>query len=554
MLIQGWNHDSNRANGAGKTAIFNALTFALYDRLPRKITATEILRRGCKSGNVEVRFEVGGNRHVVRRSRPKGFSYYRGEDTSVDPTPITQEELESVYKLNYKQFTMVAYCTQGSTGRFLSVNDADKKTFLLQLLNLAEFAAGKTIADEKAKALTKEFEDAASKIATMNSKISAYSESLVDEDTVLLKIEQSTAAETNFTNEIIQLQLIPKPDLSKYQKLEDDVVSKKNELTKAKTRREMLHEQYRKTSSKIRPFNGSSTCSSCGSKIDTSTAKAAHCQETASFEVELQSLKEQIDACDEALLREKQLNELHSKLREKKKLESYDYEVSSIKITELQSKIALKQQEIKNLNVKLQNNSDLHNKIKALELTCVQIANTQGGIRSKIELYKTVSAMYSPTGAQAYILDSVIESFNERIVEYVNLLWSNMTYELQSYKENVSGDMTAKFSELLMMDGKEISIGSLSGGEYRALSLCVDFALTDVLERQFGILVSPIILDEPFEGLDSIGRELIIDLLEALSKDRQIVIIDHVSEIKSMFSKVLMVEKRSGISSINLES
>jgi DNA repair exonuclease SbcCD ATPase subunit len=32
------------------------------------------------------------------------------------------------------------------------------------------------------------------------------------------------------------------------------------------------------------------------------------------------------------------------------------------------------------------------------------------------------------------------------------------------------------------------------------------------------------------------------------------VVIDHASELKSMFSKVLMVEKRSGISTVSLET
>ena len=221
---------------------------------------------------------------------------------------------------------------------------------------------------------------------------------------------------------------------------------------------------------------------------------------------------------------------------------------------ELQAKINLKRQELKQLNLKLQTNLELESKIKDLSEQRVQIVNNRGTILREIELYKTISAMYSPTGAQAYILDSVIESFNERVVEYVNLLWSNLTYELKSYKETVKGDVTAKFSELLVMDGKNTSIGSLSGGEFRALSLCIDFALIDVMERQFGISMSPIILDEPFNDLDSSGRELIVELLETLANKRQVVVVDHDSETKSMFSKVITVNKRNGISQISLES
>jgi DNA repair exonuclease SbcCD ATPase subunit len=128
-----------------------------------------------------------------------------------------------------------------------------------------------------------------------------------------------------------------------------------------------------------------------------------------------------------------------------------------------------------------------------------------------------------------------------------------MTYQLKSYKETVKGDVTAKFSEHLMMDGRPVSIGSLSGGENRALSLCVDFALVDIMERQFGIAMSPIILDEPFDGLDGAGREFIIELLEKFSVDRQVVVIDHASEVKGMFTKVINVEKRNGVSTVSLQ-
>src|SRR5690606_21362491 len=135
--------------------------------------------------------------------------------------------------------------------------------------------------------------------------------------------------------------------------------------------------------------------------------------------------------------------------------------------------------------LKLENNSELLNKIKVLSKAHTELLSQKGALEHKIELYKSVSAMYSPTGAQAYILDSVVDSFNREVLGYVNLLWSNVSYELRSYKESNKGETTAKFSEILTMNGKNVSIGSLSGGEYRALSLCVDFALIRVMEQHF---------------------------------------------------------------------
>ena len=42
VLVEGWNYDAERANGAGKSAIFNCISFALFDKLPRKMQITTL--------------------------------------------------------------------------------------------------------------------------------------------------------------------------------------------------------------------------------------------------------------------------------------------------------------------------------------------------------------------------------------------------------------------------------------------------------------------------------------------------------------------------------
>ena len=133
-------------------------------------------------------------------------------------------------------------------------------------------------------------------------------------------------------------------------------------------------------------------------------------------------------------------------------------------------------------------------------------------------------------------------------------MWDFASYELIPYKEKEDGELSTKFSEKFTINGKEVSVGSLSGGEYRALSLCVDIALIEVLELRNGISISPVVLDEPFDGLDADGRELVVDMLKTMSNSKQIIVIDHMAELKSMFSKTLTVEKRNGISAITIDT
>ena len=110
--------------------------------------------------------------------------------------------------------------------------------------------------------------------------------------------------------------------------------------------------------------------------------------------------------------------------------------------------------------------------------------------------------------------------------------------------------MKAKFSEKLVINGNPRSIGALSGGEHRCLSLAVDFAVIDVLETMFGFSLNPIMLDEPFDSLDAANRDRVVDLLEQLAVNRQIWVVDHAAESKAAFSNTVRVEKRNGISAL----
>jgi len=354
MLVQGWNHDVGRANGAGKTAIFNAIAFALYGQLPRKVTATEILRRGSRSGYAEVVLECGGDRFTVRRARPKGVTFSKNQAL----LEVTQEGFEQILKLNYNQFIISMYAAQGTSTRFLSINDSDKKQFLLQLLNLEEFSSCKLLADRKIKSLEDEITVLNSKIDSIDAKIDAYKESLCDENTFKYHIAGCNQHIADLTRDMSSVHLVPKPDLSRYQQVEEEIAQKKTEFTRVKARREMLHEQHRKLSAKAAtPFQGSDRCRACGTSLDLSSAKAAHEQEIAEYVRDLVGIKGEIDQCDTALLKEKSINDLSIKLRDKKKDESRDYEIAHSASVELQSKIGLKQQELKELNLKLSCNS-----------------------------------------------------------------------------------------------------------------------------------------------------------------------------------------------------
>jgi len=552
VLVEGWNYDANRANGAGKTAIFNSLSFGLFDKMPRKITSSQILRRGAKSGTVTVELESGGDLYKVIRHRPKGVEFYKNGIKQ----EITQEEWESKLRMNYDQFLLTLYNAQITVGglspRFLLVNDSDKKAFLLQLLNLAHFSSCKKKADEAVSRFEAAVSADLNSISSTQSKIEAYSESMVDAFETSNTIKELELDIAYMMDEITELSNTQKPDVSKYQRIEDGLRAKISAFDTAKARRSVLHDNYRKQNAKLHPFDGAAQCLECGTTLDIQDAMQAHEQQQDKIRAEASLTKVLIDECDALLANENEVLELLRKLKIKKNQETAEYDTAHARILELNSSLRIKQNLKESAVLKLAKNQDLVNKVKDLETTCQKLRDAIALNKRNIELYKTVVALYSPTGAQAYVLDSVIDCFNETVKEYIDIVWPNASYTLNSYKENVRGDVVAKFSETLVMNGEEVSIGSLSGGEFKALSLCVDFAMLDVLEKQFGISLNPVILDEPFDGLDAVGRELVVDLLTKLSVDRQIFVVDHASEVRASFSQCIKAEKRDGISTFDM--
>src|SRR5690606_20360512 len=113
-----------------------------------------------------------------------------------------------------------------------------------------------------------------------------------------------------------------------------------------------------------------------------------------------------------------------------------------------------------NLNLKLSQNNELLSKIEILESLKIKVSEHVAKKQLDFDLYKTLSSIYSPTGAQAYILDSVVDSFNSSVSKYVDMVWPLASYTLTTHKETSKGDVVAKFSETLIIDGKEVSMGS----------------------------------------------------------------------------------------------
>jgi len=541
VLVEGFDYDTGRGNGAGKSAIFNALSFALYDKVPRRITKSEILRTGTKSGFSYVEVSTASGRYGIKRSRPVANTYYK-DGKEVD---MTQEEFERVIGLNYEQFLVTMYTAQDTPEKFINLNDSQKKAFILKIMDLGKFTKAKDHVSEQLKLIEVEKSLTKVKLDGYKSNIEIYKTSMVDPVAIQAKIDQNNRDKVAYIKAIKDLESVPEPDMSKYEQIERQIAERLNTLANTK----YLLRNARKNYDSVKNLKPDANCPGCNIELII-TNKFLHKCDDSEKESTLKSLTDDIHTLEADVAKEPEIQELVKKIKSKKQDDFADYHSAQSSISEYRNSINIKNTENNNLSSQIARNDEIKLKVKDIITHAQALSKRQKELSDEQFLLDAVGSIFDTTGAPAYVMDSIIDSFNEAVSEYISEIWPNATYSLQTYKTNKDKSVKAKFSETLTVNGKDTSIGSLSGGEIRALSLALDFAIIEVLSSQYGLALNPVILDEPFNGLDSTGRELIVDLLAKFSQFRQVWVVDHANETKTMFNQVVRVEKRNGVSKI----
>ena len=146
--------------GAGKTSIFDAITYALYDHSSSGIREGSMLR--CKYADdktptfVELEFEVHGVRYTVRRNpeyqRPKtrgeGMTTEKADATLTYPDdrpPVTKAKdvtaaVQEIIGLDYNQFSQIVLIAQGQFTKLLNASTEERSRIFRKLFRTQRYA------------------------------------------------------------------------------------------------------------------------------------------------------------------------------------------------------------------------------------------------------------------------------------------------------------------------------------------------------------------------------------------------------------------------------
>jgi DNA repair exonuclease SbcCD ATPase subunit len=240
-------------NGAGKSFLFDTVTWVLFGQFPRRISVNEVIRRGAKDCYAGIETDTG---YCIKRERNSSgeteVSFKNAKDDifqSYKPTKI-QEEIDKLF-LPYNIFSRTNYLVPG----FMSFADAsmtpeNRMIILRRLVNLGIFKEAQKMCSARWSKAVSEKEDLNYRLNIHKETIEKAKEQLLSKDeynriSEEIKTAEEKSKEWIKIDELVRelndkegnkIGLEKKFNSAEYsiQLLKDRIVTQKNKIKKAK--------------------------------------------------------------------------------------------------------------------------------------------------------------------------------------------------------------------------------------------------------------------------------------------------------------------------------
>ena len=485
-------------NGAGKSTIFEAVSYAITGRTIRKSTEKSMVNNAVgKDCGVEI--WIDGNKYIRRTRKPTSLQFLVGDDDlTQEDARRTQQEIERVLNINYKTMMCAMVFGQHSTEDFLSANKDDKRSIIKNFLNLEEIFDLR----DKIKDFKSEYSNAkkAAEVAL------SENESQIDDVEARLENLRSDIELPDMSlSEIIEAE-------EEYTRLVGEGACILHDIVKAQK-----HLSQAEDIIEGGPRSIESECDQCGhvslEEVDDKTIESA--RETYGF---YQKHKKSLEKQHDAILKEA--------AQAKPAISSMEYSDREEAIQEYRLRETLVNQ--------LDTLRDRREEIRQEQLKAV----------SSYEVMRFWEKAFSEQGLIRYIIRNVLSTFNDKCNTYL--------YTLSNGKYYIEFD--DQLDEKIWTEKKVIYHEALSGGEKRKINLAVMLALQDLLSLTDSNKTDLLFFDEIGENLDAEGMYGLYILLQQIQREgKKVFLITHNEQMKNLLDsyKRIVVKKEKGITTID---
>ncbi len=131
-------------HGTGKSSLPLIIEEVLYNKNITGIKKADIQNRFQNAGySIKLTFSVEDKEYKIDENRSRGSIkvklYEDGKDISSHTATNTYKTVQEILGLDFKTFTQLVYQNTNASLQFLTATDANRKKFLIELLNLEDY-------------------------------------------------------------------------------------------------------------------------------------------------------------------------------------------------------------------------------------------------------------------------------------------------------------------------------------------------------------------------------------------------------------------------------
>jgi len=515
-------------NGAGKSTMLDALSFALFGKPHRNINKPQLVNSiNNKDCLVEVIFSVSGSTFkIIRGLKPQIFEIYKNNiliNQEAHNKEYQKVLEQNILKLTHKSFHQIVVLGSSSFIPFMQLTSQHRREVIEDLLDINIFSKMNQLLKEKNSVLKDKVREVDYKIEVIKNKIDTQKKYIGDINRINKDLkEQKEFNISSLKTEISQLVqendgLILKIDqqsgiwptkIDKGQKKQTQLITYQSQF---KTDIKTLVKE-------ARFFEENCTCPTCSQNIEeelkTDKLKKASAK-AKDLQAALIKLEEELNETNQSL---KSAQEMMDQVREWQQKANGNSQT----MRRLEQQVDALFDEISNL-------TDTSSDISVAKTDLESFMNEKDSLmeerlkhNEQYQYNSVIAEMLKDTGIKTKIVKQYLPVINKLVNQYLQVLDFFVHFNLdESFTESIRSRHRDSFS-----------YASFSEGEKQRIDLALLFTWRQVAKMKNSVSTNLLILDETFDSsLDYEGVDNLMKIIYSLDDSTNVYVISHKGDI-----------------------
>jgi DNA repair exonuclease SbcCD ATPase subunit len=529
-------------NGAGKSTVLDALTFALFGKPFRNINKPQLINSITNRDMlVELEFRIGKNSYVISRGmKPNIFEVYCNDVLLNQDAEMKdyQELLErKILKTNYKSFCQVVVLGSASFVPFMQLPAGQRRAIIEDLLDLQVFTVMNTLLKSQIQENVDKIVECSNEQRLINEKIKLLRAHLTEiksksEQFIREKLTTVQDLESK-VKEIIESRSALKTQADSLIEKTIGITGLQSKLDKMKSIKVQMESKSTTLEKEMEFFKTNSNCPTCKQGID----KKFSCEIIDHRTTEISQIEDGLRQLGERYLA------VHAQLAELIDLDT-QYNNLMTDISHETLRIKMYRDQIQSINKEIEEaesetNFTGESKVADFESSLHELTIKYNELQEDKQVLAAATMMLKDGGIKTKIVNQYIPIINKLINKY-----------LSEFDLFVQFNLDEQFNEVIKSRHRdEFSYASFSEGEKQKIDLALLFTWRAVAKLRNSLNTNLLILDEVFDSsLDQTAADDLLKILQAISRESNVFIISHRENLHDKFENVIKFVKHQNFS------